>query len=231
MRIHQAIWGTAEDFARGLGLLGDPHQARKYFILSLHRSGTRSVTELLEGFGLRIVHWPVRYNGWKQLRPKIIGRETDLDTVMDVIEPVINKNDGLSDVPVPVLYRQLDERYPNAHFILVRRNTADWIRSVRRFVGDRPFDPYECVQYWHYLPARPKSLAEISDGELAEMNARHASAVQGYFARAERTKFAAFNLENQDTGKGIAEFIGADFDTILPHITDRPKRKRWYRRG
>jgi hypothetical protein len=48
---------TADDLIRGLGLRGNPYQARKYFVLSLHRAGTRSTSELLEGLGLHDAAW------------------------------------------------------------------------------------------------------------------------------------------------------------------------------
>jgi len=231
MRIHQAILGTADDLIRGLGLRGNPYQARKYFVLSLHRAGTRSTSELLAGLGIHIVHWPIRLNGWKPLQPKIAGRETDLDFVTDVLKPVINKSDGMSDVPVPVLYRPLAERYPNARFILMRRNAADWIRSVRKMIDKRPFDPYERVQYWHYFPARPERIEDLSDAELAGMCERHYAEVEAYFSQYEKTKFAQFNLEDKAAGAAVAAFVGTHVNAKMPHVTDRPKRKRWYRRN
>lgn len=231
MRIHQAILGTADDLIRRLGLRGNPYQARKYFVLSLHRAGTRSTSELLESLGIRVVHWPVRLNGWKELRPKIIGRETDLDFVTEVLKPVINKSDGMSDVPIPVLYRPLAERYPNARFILMRRNTTDWISSVRKHIGDDPFDPFERVQYWHYFPSRPSSITELSDEDLAGMCTRHYSEIRTHFATSDKTRFAEFHLEDPTTGADIAAFVGTHIDGKLPHVTDRPKRKRWYRRS
>ncbi|HVT55212.1 MAG TPA: sulfotransferase [Xanthobacteraceae bacterium] len=217
MRIWEAVRGTATDIISTLA--GEqPRLATKYFVLSLHRSGTRSVTELFEKFGLRTVHWPDRNNGFR-LQPKILGRERDRAYVLDVIEPVINKNDAVADVPIPVLYHELDERYPNAKFLLLRRKPGDWIRSVRRHVADRPFRPYERVQYWHYFPSRPSTLTELSDADLTEMCERHVSQVTDYFSgRGE--KFASLNLESAATGADISKFLGHDSNTVLPHITD-----------
>lgn len=223
MKIWQAVAGKAADIAGALSG-EDPRQAPKYFVLSLHRSGTRSVTELFEKLGLRTVHWPVRHNGVR-LQQKVEGRETDLAHVLDVIEPVINRNDALTDVPVPVLYRELNERYPNAKFLLLRRRTPDWIRSVRKHVGDRPFHPYERVQYWRYFPARPSALGELSDGDLTTMCERHFAQVTDYFAGSEGKKFASFDLEDQNVGAAIAAFLECDADVAMPHVKDAPKKR------
>lgn len=221
MRIWEVVTGKTADIVSAFSGK-DPRQAPKYFVLSLHRSGTRSVTELFENLGLRAMHWPVRNNGVR-LQPKIEGHETDLDYVLDVIEPVINKNDATTDVPIPVLYRELDKRYPNARFLLLRRRPAEWIRSVRKHIGERRFNPYERVQYWHYFPRKPAALGELSDSDLAEMCERHFSQVSNYFAKSCTKKFACFDLENLNTGMGIAAFLGSDSKAVLPHVKDVSK--------
>lgn len=223
MRVWEAVSGTATDIVNALsGKNKNPRLEPKCFVVSLHRCGTRSVTELFETLGLRAVHWPVRNNGFR-LQPKIAGRETDRTYVLDVIEPVINKSDALTDVPIPVLYRELSERYPNAKFLLVRRRPADWIRSVRKHIGERPFRPYERVQYWHYFPSKPPALTDLSDDDLAGMCKRHVSQVTEFFAN-NGAPFASFDLEDAKTGAGIASFLGGCYDSPLPHVTDLVKK-------
>lgn len=224
MRILELIAGTTADFVGGMFSNDDPRRARKCFVLSLHRSGTRSVTDLFEQLGLRTIHWPVRYNGVR-LQPKVAGRETDLEFVTDVIEPVINKHDAVTDVPVPVLYRQLDERYPNAKFLLLRRNPTDWIRSVRKHTRGRSFNIYERVQYWHYFPNRPAALTDLSDAQLAEMCHRHFAQVENYFSTRGAEKFAAFDLEDPGAGANMAAFLGFSGDVKLPHVVDAPPKE------
>jgi hypothetical protein len=51
-----------------------------------------------------------------RLESKIEGRETDLAHVVNVIAPVIRKNDAMTDVPILTLYRELDVRYPMRGF-------------------------------------------------------------------------------------------------------------------
>lgn len=225
MRIWEAVVGTAGDLIENVRGGPDPYQAPKCFLLSLHRSGTRSATNVLEELGLRTAHWPVRHNGFR-LQPKITGHETELDHVLGVIEPVINRYDALADVPVPVLYRNLDARYPNAKFILLRRSTPEWIRSVRKHIGKRPFNPYERVQYWHYFSQKPQSLQELSDSDLSGMNERHASQVMDYFSKHGSGKFVFHVLEDPLVGAKIGTFLGRGENARMPHIKD-PRIVRW----
>lgn len=227
MKIWDAITGNLIDFYGRVRDRSDPHLAPKCFVLSLHRSGTRSITHLLEGWGLRTVHYPSRHNGVR-LEPKIDGRETDLAHVANVIAPVIHKNDAMTDVPIPTLYRELDARYPNARFLLLRRRPTDWIRSVRRHVGERAFHRYERVQYWHYFSERPRALRELADRDLRRMCERHFSQVQDYFEPQGRQKFAAFDLEDEQVGGKVGAFLGHDMNARLPHVKDELKQKtRW----
>ena len=220
MKVWDAIAGGAIDLVRALRVSSDPRRAPKCFVLSLHRSGTRSVIGLCRDLGLKAVHFPVRHNGIK-LQPKIKGRETDRDHVVDVLEPVIHRHDSMADVPTPVLYRELDERYPNAKFLLLRRKPANWIRSVRNHIGSRDFHRYERVQYWHYFPQEPQALRELSDGDLKKMCERHFSQVQDYFGKRGRKKFAAFDLEEPCVGRQIGAFLNRHTEKKLPHIRDK----------
>jgi len=58
---------------------------------------------------------------------------------------------AVSDVPIAVLYEQLEYAYPNSGFILTYRNPFDWVLSVRNHIGDRDLNVFEKVQYWRYL--------------------------------------------------------------------------------
>ena len=71
------------------------------------------------------------------MESKIEGREHDLEFIVDVLSSALDSYDSVTDVPLPVLYRQLHSRYPTARFILLLRNPFDWVRSVRRHLGKR----------------------------------------------------------------------------------------------
>src|SRR6266542_4832370 len=92
----------------------------KIFVLSLHRTGTQSVHDLFIRLGLSAVHWPAVVDGI-DYQSQVIGREDDLGFVADLLTPVFEQVTAVSDVPVPVLYRELEAQYDNARFIAIRR--------------------------------------------------------------------------------------------------------------
>lgn len=202
----------------------------KCFVLSLHRSGTSSASVLLERLGIRTIHWPGRHNKIK-LTQMIVGRETDLEFVLDTIMPVLNKHDAAADVPIPVLYRQLQDRFPEAKWILILRNPEDWVRSIRERIGDRELRPFERVQYWHYFPARPAHLADMTDVELISMYNRHTEEVIGFSRSLGSEKLGVFELYDPRSGSAIAAFLGRAGEYVMPHVDDPLKIKNASRRA
>ncbi|MGH7339429.1 MAG: sulfotransferase, partial [Candidatus Rokuibacteriota bacterium] len=137
----------------------------KCFVLSLHRAGTRTTAAYLEALGVRTRHWPVDHDG-ADLQAKVLGHETDLEHVTSVLGPVLDRYDAVADVPIPVLYRQLLARYPEAKFLLLYRHAFDWLRSVRWKLRRGDFRPYVRTVYWTYFDHRPARVAELSDADL-----------------------------------------------------------------
>lgn len=151
------------------------------------------------------------------MESKILGREHDLEFVADMLTPALESYDAVTDVPIPVLYRQLFLRYPTAKFILLLRDPFDWLRSVRRHIGKRALLPYERVQYWHYLKERPMTLSEVDNQQLLRMNALHTADVIDFFQQRAPDKLGVFELR-PESGRAIAAFLGIDADAGLPMV-------------
>ena len=188
----------------------------KCFVVSLHRTGTRAMSEFLCKF-LSVFQYPVRYKGI-DLESKIRDREADLEFVTETLRPALDAYDTVTDVPIPVLYRQLFRQYPTAKFILLLRNPFDWLRSVRSHIGARMLWPYERVQYWHYLQERPMKLSELHDQQLLRMNAHHTAESIECFAQAAPHNLGVFELGAENAGREIAAFLGLDSDAPLPIV-------------
>jgi hypothetical protein len=194
----------------------------KCFVLSLHRTGTTSTYQFLSSF-LSVIQNPIRHDGPDgediDLQSKIVGRETDLDFVAETLRPVFDAYDAVCDIPTPVLYKQLLGWYPTAKFILLLRNPFDWLRSVRRHVGERAFVPYECVQYWRYLPWNPIGLSDVADDrQLLRMNTLHSAQIIEFFTEAAPANLGVFDLGGEDTGAAIAAFLNVDSDAPFPNV-------------
>jgi hypothetical protein len=177
----------------------------KIFIVSLHRTGTQSLDELLESAGLRTIHWPARHDG-VDYQAMVAGHETDPDFIAEALAPVIEANDALSDVPICAIYESLAARYPDARFLAMTRPAEDWVRSIRRHTGSRALDPYEKAMFWRYLPGGPETLDAVTDEALVAMHRRHHEGLRSFFAGSRR--FKLMELYDPLAGEAVCDFLG-----------------------
>jgi len=177
----------------------------KVFVLSLHRCATQSTGLFMQNAGMQRCHWPAVVDGI-DYEAKIFGVEGDTAKIADILAPVFDRFDVVDDVPVPVLYKELAARYPDAKFVAVYRNPFDWVRSVRIHCQARFLHLYERAQYWHYLDNRPVSLEGITDSALIGMFLRHHQELLAYFG--DRGNFLLVDLGDPDIGQRIASFVG-----------------------
>ena len=173
------------------------------FNISLHRSGTQSTHDLFRRSGVSSIHWPANVDG-VDYQSRIVGRETDLDFVAEVLEPVFDGNVAVSDAPIPAIYRQLSKRRPDALFLALYRPTDEWISSVRRHIGDRAFVPFEQVVYWSYFKSRPTHLSDLSDADLRGFHEWHHHSITDFFAGSEN--FMIRPLGARGLGAALCEF-------------------------
>ncbi len=159
------------------------------------------------------------------------GHETDLKYVLDTIAPVLNRYDAAADVPIPVLYRQLQDRFADAKWILLLRKPDDWVRSVRKHVGERELRSFERVQYWHYFPSHPTRMEDLTDADLLAMYQRHTDEVIDFSRNFGAGKLGVFDLYDPLSGSVIADFLGYKGEYPLPHLDDPLKIKKASKRA
>lgn len=176
----------------------------KVFNVGLHRTGTKSVHELLLRSDVRSVHWPVLCNGINY-EDLVMGLENDRPFVAATLAPLIADVTAVSDVPIPALYDLLDAAYPNSGFIAIFRTPFDWVRSVRSHVQDRDLHPFERVQYWRYLSGHPTSLRGVDDTALYTMFLTHYRDVLSYFRGRDNLLF--MDLQEPDLGEKVCGFL------------------------
>lgn len=95
----------------------------KVFGIGFHKTGTSSLGAALSILGYRVTDVQGIWD------PDIASN------VYDTAFSVVDKFDAFQDNPWPILYRELDERYPGSKFILTTRPTEEWITSMVRHFG------------------------------------------------------------------------------------------------
>lgn len=100
-------------------------EARKIFCIGFHKTGTSSLAAALKELGFRVT-------GPNGIRDPDIA-----NNYWSMVERLVPQYDAFQDNPWPVLYRELDVRYPGSRFILTIRETEAWLQSQLRHFGSR----------------------------------------------------------------------------------------------
>jgi hypothetical protein len=86
----------------------------------MHKTGTTSLHHAFQILGLKSAHWqtaPWAKHVWREATQN--GRS-----------PTLEKFYCVCDVPITILYRELDQAYPGSKFILTVRDEWAWLKSV-----------------------------------------------------------------------------------------------------
>jgi len=171
----------------------------KIFCIGLNKTGTTSFGDALESIGYSRL-------GWTRLHsPGLVTAyfEGNFDKIFDKA----SKYDVLEDIPWPLCFKELEEHFPNAKFVLtVRKDTDTWLKSIDKHIkGD--YTGHKKI-YGYF---RPSENPEAFQKKYAEHNA----AVEEYF-KDKPSKLLKMCFENGDDWKQLAPFLG------IP-----TPRKRW----
>lgn len=91
----------------------------KIFGIGLSKTGTTSLAGALEMLGYHTRDYP----GLTSYEP---GDLASIDA------QVLDQHEALTDTPIPSFYRELDQRYPGAKFVLTVRDMDAWLLSCKK---------------------------------------------------------------------------------------------------
>ncbi|MFC1549921.1 sulfotransferase family protein [Candidatus Neomarinimicrobiota bacterium] len=90
----------------------------KVFGIGFHKTGTSSLSVALTYLGYKVMGYfgvddpDIKYNVYKQA------------------ESYVNRYDAFQDNPWPIIYKEMDQKFPGNKFILTERPTEQWIIST-----------------------------------------------------------------------------------------------------
>jgi hypothetical protein len=119
----------------------------RIFGIGMHKTATTSLHFALKLLGYESVHWGS--DGW--------ARDVWNEMHAEGFSPSIERFYAASDLPISILYRELDEAYPGSKFILTLRDEADWLKSVNDHFSER--NPFKSD--WRRYPISNKLHKEI----------------------------------------------------------------------
>jgi Sulfotransferase domain len=122
----------------------------RIFGIGMHKTATTSLARALALLGYDSAHWKNAHWAraiWEEMREAGSSR-------------TLERSYALSDLPIPLLFRELDRAYPGSKFILTTRPEDVWIESVRTHWSDK--NPWRAQ--WDHDPFTHRIHRELYGG-------------------------------------------------------------------
>lgn len=189
----------------------------RIFGIGLHKTATTSLHKAFQILGFDSLHWGKGEAPaiWQEMNSS--GRSQTLERFY-----------AASDLPIPLLYKKLDEAYPGSKFVLTVRDDQKWLAGVEK-LWSREYNPTRHL--WDVYPISNtlhKALYGRTDFEPSIMLGRyrrHNARVKEYF----KNRPADLLVMNMETAgwKELCSFLAIDTPCV-PYPRECVTKKRAY---
>jgi hypothetical protein len=177
----------------------------KVFCIGFHKTGTTSLAIALSTLGYRVT-------GPNGTRDPNIAKN-----VLPMAFALAERYDAFQDNPWPIIYRELDARFPGSKFILTLRRPESWIKSQLKHFG-RGETP---MRKWIYGAGCPEGNEDIYVKRFED----HNRDVQAYFQQRPQD-LLVMDLAKGDGWEKLCPFLEADtLNTAFPHANRASDRE------
>ena len=180
----------------------------KVFYIGFHKTGTTSLEVALKKLGYRVT------GSFGTKDPDIAGK------AHDTAYATVAHYDAFEDNPWPILYKELDERFPGSKFILTRRPADAWIKSqVKDFATtETP------MRRWIY--GENAGCPEGNEAIYIARYERHNQEVLEYF-KDRPDDLLVIDFPNDEGWSRLCPFLGVDTpDAPFPHANKASLSRR-----
>jgi hypothetical protein len=178
----------------------------KVFGIGFHKTGTTSLAAALNVLGYRVTG------------PNWVDEPRIAELVHELAFDLVPQYDAFQDNPWPLLYRELDERYPGSKFVLTVRDPQEWMTSAKRHFGAAETS----MRRWIYGHGSPLGHEDVY---LARYKA-HYTEVFDYF-RVREQDLLVMDIANGDGWDTLCPFL--DFRaprSPFPHRNQAARREQ-----
>jgi hypothetical protein len=191
---------------------------RKVFGIGFHKTGTTSLAKALVHLGYRVTGPNRLPEAVRRNFARGLGNVTIDKHVREMVFDLADKFDAFQDNPWPVLYKELDEKFPASKFILTVRPTQDWIRSVVNQFNDEETP----MRQWIYGVARPKGNEDVYISRYE----RHNREVMEHF-KDRPHQLLILDITAGEGWEKLCPFLGKPIPaTPFPYANTAPEVKR-----
>lgn len=187
----------------------------KVFCIGFHKTGTTTLEVALKKLGYRVT------GSFGTKDPDIASK------VHEMAYAMVERFDAFEDNPWPILYKELDARFPGSKFILTRRPAEAWIRSqVKDFATtETP------MRRWIY--GEDAGCPEGNERIYIERYERHNREVLEYF-RDRPDDMLVMDIPADAGWEKLCAFLGHDVpDKPFPHANKASLSRRiknWFKK-
>jgi hypothetical protein len=172
----------------------------RIFGIGMHKTATTSLSEALTILGLKSGHW--EHPRW--------ARQVWSDMKNVGSSPSVEKYYALSDLPIGILFRELDVAYPGSKFILTVRDEYEWLKSVEKHF-DRNINPYrnswDNDAFTHRLHNEIYGQRKFSYRVFVERYRKHNAEVLEYF-KDRPNDLLVMNVDDKTGWTELCAFLG-----------------------
>ena len=169
----------------------------KIFCIGFQKSGTTSLEKAFRLLGYKVC------GVTHELIPELQKKN------FDALNRIVVQYDVFRDNPWPVIYKELDARFPGSKFILTVRDEAAWIKSVVNHFDHTPSKMLEFV-YGVPYPAGNEELFLLT-------YRNHNADVQAYF-KERPNDLLVIDLEEGNNWEKICSFLNIPVPGVaFPH--------------
>jgi len=174
----------------------------KVFSIGFQKTGTSSLMWALKELGFNVC------DGCGHAMNPNIAEE-----VFDICDELAEQYDAFEDHPWSVLYKRMDEKYPNSKFILTVRETEQWIKSVRSHFGES----YIPLHEWIYGKGSPKGNEQL----YIDRYEKHNAEVLDYF-KDRPNDLLVIDFSQKRTDKQLWNDLCNFLDKPIPNVKKFP---------
>ncbi len=187
----------------------------KVFGIGMPKTGTTSLNAALEILGIRSLHFP------------------NDDTTVSELKAgkyklsVLDKYDALTDVPIPAIFAQLDQAFPNSKFILTVREMDSWLESCRKADFNQPNRLPRPGGTREYYRALLYGTVKYNEDRFRWVHETHLKTVGEYFSGERAVRLLVMDFAAGDGWNKLCPFLGKDFpEEYFPHKNKRMEETR-----
>lgn len=178
----------------------------KVFCIGFHKTGTTTLDLALRELGYSVTG------------PNGVNDANISSNILKMAHELAEQYDAFQDNPWPLVYKEMDEKYPDSKFILTERDESKWISSQVRHFGKNSTPMRQFI----YGVGCPKGNEQV----YLERYRQHYKEVTEYFKGRENS-LLRIDLEKGHGWKELCDFLNVEIPTIpFPHANKASEREK-----